>query len=912
LPTQLTNFVGRAREMAEVRGLARESRLVTLTGTGGSGKTRLALHVAADAVEQFGGGVWFVDLAPRRAGDVPWAALEALGVRVDGDEPALERVVRALGASTTLLVLDNCEHVVDAAADLTDAILRRCRGVTVLATSRTPLRVDGEVVYRVPSLSLPAQPGAVEALALCDAVALFVDRARKARPNFVLSELNADTVASVCRRLDGIPLALELAAARVRVLSPDRILAGLDDRFRILGAGPRTALPRQATLAASVVWSHDLLTEVERVVFRRLAVFAGSFDLDAAEEVVTDDAIGRYEILDVVAALVDRSLVSVDHEDGRDGYVLLETLRAFGGAQLAAAGETDSIKDRHLSWVIDLAERLEPALRGRSQVAALTRLAAMDEERRAAAVWAAQKKDPEPALRLAAATGMYAARRGLVVDALPTASAALARAGSVPPRLRARAGWGAAHLSFMSGEYEAAGALALEAAAAGETCEDRSTTARCLAIAGWVVGFSDAQRGAGLLECAIAAARDSGDRWALAESLKVLGYHKMVRADVAGVELLAQARVEAERAGDEALALEAAVWHGNLLMQLGHGRAARDVTAGVVDRFHQLGNPHLATIAETVAAAAASLCGDHAGAERLSRQAVEFADRNDNGLLSMYVHGSRGWVLARAGDIDAGELALERALAIGLAPTMSWIRETYLALRVRVLVDASRFDAARELLERLPQSDHDPRLVGSTTVAKAVLSWRDGAPDKAEDLAHDALEVGRRYGDASTTADALELLAVLTTPVTPRDAVRLLGAAQAFRDEVGCQRSRGHEERHAALHTELVAALDADEYAQALAEGTAMHVGAASQWVARRRGRRGRPVAGWMSLTPTEVKVAVLVGDGLTNAQIGERLLIGTGTVKTHLAHIFTKLGIGGRAHLATFVARNTASEPKP
>ena len=433
LPTQLSSFVGRTVEMVEVSVLSRDARLVTLTGTGGCGKTRLAVHAAAEAVERFSDGVWFVDLAPRQRDGVATAALDALNLRVDVAEPPAARLVRALSGATSLVVLDNCEHLIDEAAELADLLLRCCPGVSVLATSRSPLGVEGEVVYRVPSLSLPAEAAGVEALTLCDAVVLFTERARRARPNFVLDDRNAATVASICRRLDGIPLALELAAARTRVLSPARILAGLDDRFRVLGAGPRTALPRQATLAASVGWSHDLLSDAERVVFRRLSVFAGAFDLDAAEAVVPDDEAGRYDVLDVLAGLLDRSLVAP--EEGADGerYVLLETLRAYGRARLDDAGEDERVRDRHLAWVVAQAEAAEPHLTGPSQRVALDRLAAIADELEAAAHWAARRDDPVWALRLVAATGLYAVRRGRAFEALPVARGAVARASSATP-----------------------------------------------------------------------------------------------------------------------------------------------------------------------------------------------------------------------------------------------------------------------------------------------------------------------------------------------------------------------------------------------------------------------------------------------------------------------------------------------
>jgi class 3 adenylate cyclase len=287
LPVQLTTFVGRRQELAEVTGLLASTRLLSLTGAGGCGKTRLALQLAAEVAEHFPGGVWLVELASVSDPDrVAAAVAGAVGER-DGGGDVVETIVGRLGAEAALVVLDNCEHVLGSVAALADLLLRRCPRLVMVATSREPLGVPGETGWRVPSLSLPGrfEPIEVEALSQFDAVRLFLDRAAKARPNFVLGTANAPAIAQLCSRLDGIPLAIELAAARVRGMTVEQVAAGLDDRFRLLTGGARTVLPRQQTLQASVDWGFALLSEPERVVFRRLAVFAGGFSLDAAERV---------------------------------------------------------------------------------------------------------------------------------------------------------------------------------------------------------------------------------------------------------------------------------------------------------------------------------------------------------------------------------------------------------------------------------------------------------------------------------------------------------------------------------------------------------------------------------------------------------------------------------------------------
>ncbi|MEA2616275.1 MAG: hypothetical protein QOE72_2058 [Chloroflexota bacterium] len=346
LPTQLTSFVGRAAELVELGRLLDRERLVTLTGVGGGGKTRLALQAAAERSDAYPDGTWWVGLGSLTDPSlVPLTTSSALGLREDPHRMVTERLVEYLGEQRVLLVMDNCEHVLDATAELIDILLRACVSLSVLTTSRAPLGIDGETTWRVPPLSTPADG---ESLIGSDAVRLFVDRACKVRPNFALSHDDRAAVAEICTRLDGIPLALELAAARTRVLSPPQIAAALDQRFRLLTSG-RRAIARQQTMLASVEWSYALLTDEERVLFRRLAVFAGGFDLDAAESVCVGEGLNVFHILDLLPALVDKSVVAAS--DGpRARYRLLETLREFGAERLAEADETDACRERLLAY----------------------------------------------------------------------------------------------------------------------------------------------------------------------------------------------------------------------------------------------------------------------------------------------------------------------------------------------------------------------------------------------------------------------------------------------------------------------------------------------------------------------------------------------------------------------------------
>jgi predicted ATPase/class 3 adenylate cyclase len=409
LPVQRTSFVGRDWEMGEIKRLLADTTLVTLTGAGGCGKSRLAVHVAADLLDTNPDGVWLAELAPLADPDALAAQLAAVFVLKEGPGMTLTDTLAAyLADKHTLIVLDNCEHVIDAAAGLADRLLGSCGSLRILATSRQPLGLDGETAWRVPSLTVPAEdgPAGIGALDTCEAVTLFADRARQARRGFDIDDRNGPAVAEICRRLDGIPLAIELAAARVRVLTPAQIAAGLSERFHLLTGGTRTALPRQQTLEASVGWSHDLLTEPERAVFRRLAVFAGSFSLDAAEQVCAAGHVAAHQVLDLLTLLVDKSLVQVDDDDRDQArYRLLETVRHYATLRLTQTGEDQQTRTRHCDFYTTFAEEADLGLRGSGQRQWLERVAVEYPNIRAALSWSRDRRDGEGLLRLACAMG---------------------------------------------------------------------------------------------------------------------------------------------------------------------------------------------------------------------------------------------------------------------------------------------------------------------------------------------------------------------------------------------------------------------------------------------------------------------------------------------------------------------------
>ena len=460
LPEQLTTFVGREHEIVEVTRLLAGTHLLTLIGPGGTGKTRLTLEVAARVVDDFADGAWPVELAPLTDPTlVTQGVATALEVREVPGRSLRDVLIDYLRYKQLVLVLDNCEHLVDACATLVDTLLRSCPKLKILASSRESLGIAGETVFRVPSLAVPelreapdstgAPPAAglssPAALARYPAVRLFVERAQTALPGFELTSTNGPAVAQICRRLDGIPLAIELAAARVRVLTAEQIAARLGDRFRLLTGGSRTAVPRQQTLRALIDWSWELLSEPECMLLRRLSVFAGGWTLDAAERVggdpdgsagrdpASESSVPAENVLDVLSQLVNKSLVVVEQTQGTEArYRLLETIRQYARDKLLEVGEAAEVRDRHLQFYLAYAEAAEPYLVGPEMLAWLDRLETEHDNLRAALAWALER-DADLALRLAGAIGLFWDRRAYTTEGQRWLRSTLDRIDEVPP-----------------------------------------------------------------------------------------------------------------------------------------------------------------------------------------------------------------------------------------------------------------------------------------------------------------------------------------------------------------------------------------------------------------------------------------------------------------------------------------------
>jgi predicted ATPase/DNA-binding CsgD family transcriptional regulator len=419
LPLQVNRFIGRERELTAVSGLLMTSRLLTLTGAGGSGKTRLALQVATNLLEEFEHGVWWVELAA--LSDpllVPQAVASALGTPERAGYTVTEALSDALRPKHLLLVLDNCEHLLAACAQLIDALLRTCSQLRVLVTSREALTISGETIWLVLPLRVPDtyQPPPIEGLLTYEAVQLFVERARSVLASFTLTPENAPAVVQVCRRLDGMPLAIELAAARIRALSVQQIVARLDDAYRLLTGGSRSALPRQQTLRAAMDWSYDLLSAHEQAAFRRLSVFAGSFSLEAAEAICAGAPGEAYDVLDALASLIDKSLVLMEQRSGEARYRLLETIRQYGQDKLREFAEAATVRRNHRDWYARLAEQAEPETLEARQQSVFDRLEAEHDNLRAALGWSLEQQEAETAAQMGAAISRFWLLRGYMSE----------------------------------------------------------------------------------------------------------------------------------------------------------------------------------------------------------------------------------------------------------------------------------------------------------------------------------------------------------------------------------------------------------------------------------------------------------------------------------------------------------------
>lgn len=742
-------------------------------------------------------------------------------------------------------------------------------------------------------------------------------RARQVAADFRIGDDNASAVAEICRRLDGIPLAIELAAARVRVLAPGQIAAGLSDRFGLLTGGLRGAPARQRTLEASLDWSYDLLDDVQRLTLAKLSVFAGSFELDAAEAVVAGKGIDGDKVLDLVAGLVEQSLVQVVQRQGRARYRLLDTIRVYARQRLSELDDPAQMRDRHLAFHVGLVGRAQAGLNGGETEQWVARLTADLDDLRAAMDSAVEVRDLRALVDLTEPVVRFWFERGLSGEVHRRLHDA-ADAPGAPDHERVRALMTAAALALAGNEPASAyrsASQAVEAARAADAGDALAVGLGQRAYSGVRSGLSTSEQADADVQQALQYAEQCEDASTHAYVLAFAGGARFCGRSIdAGCRLFEQA-VEVCEANDLAFQLPAAhaslgaglgpgpEWSGRLDRSRRHARRA-------VELSRQVGRPGWEVIGLTGLGAAAVLQGDHGRAEEwLSRAQAVLQSRSLEG--SQYDLALRHWLALSA--YASGNLGTARATAaeivrIGRGGGSRWDESIGEWLLGVLAHGRGRHDDARAHLEASRSLSTDPRLawpLGRSLLGLAELAEEDEGLEDAWELAHDGLEVLDDYGDRIGAAAALETIADLAVALGEVERpLRLLAASQRFHTDTGIARFPLQADRFARAHNSARAVLDPADATACWDAGGELSLADAVAYTRRGRGERQRPQIGWMSLTPTERDVVRLVAEGDTNAAIGQRLFMSVNTVKKHLSHVYTKVDVDGRADLAAEVAR--------
>ena len=753
LPAQLTSFIGREKEMIEIKQAINEHRLVTLTGSGGTGKTRLSLQVAADLRDQFPDGLWFIELAPLSNPDlIPQTILSVFGIGEQQGRTITQSLIDHIHDRKLLILLDNCEHLIQACAELVDMLLSHSPGLRILASSREALGVKGEMAWYVPSLSLPNAnhlPDA-EQLPQYESVRLFIERATLVHPHFHVTKENASSIAQICSRLDGIPLALELAAARVKTLSVDQIAARLNDRFRLLTGGARTALPRQQTLHALIEWSYNLLSEHEQILFGRLAVFVGGWSLEAAEQVCVEER-GGVDILDLLTRLVDKSLVIVDEIDNGVRYRMLETTRQFARDMLMMSDDMKRFRERHLDYYLNFVELAELELQGRKQAVWMLRLEMEHDNLRAALEWSLESR-PEFGLRMAVGLVEFWDTHAHVSEARKWLEAVLNATSHLPPApMRVDAILGATWLAARQSEITESQALLEEGIALAQKLGYKKGIAQGFSYWGILKENmeNDLEQAEVLLNQALKIWRELGDKLRIGQALGPLALSAINRHDYARAEslfneslsLFREVENEREIAGALENLSEVAIYRRDY-------ESARALAEESILLYRELEDKHGIATAQRTLSVAVHNQGNIALAKAVSEQsAAIFREIGDFGCLGLSLS-----VLARQ---VCEENDLQRAAEL--------IRES-----VKLLHDMGDKISESNSLNELGRIT-----LGQGNSSEARKHFRDG------------LILQKGLNDARMVPSLLEGLAqVFATSSRANDATRLLGAATVLRDKI--------------------------------------------------------------------------------------------------------------------------------
>jgi predicted ATPase/class 3 adenylate cyclase len=791
LPIQQTSFIGRERETEEVKHLLRSSRLVTLMGPGGAGKTRLAIQVAADLIEDFKHGAWLVELEPLRDPNlVVQTIATTLGVREVAGRALLESLIDYLQPKSLLLVVDNCEHLVESCAGTLGALLRVCPTLRVLATSRDALGVAGEATFQIPPLARPdaRRRYSVDELAQFAAVRLFVERAVQSDSAFALNDSNASPVARITQRLDGIPLAIELAAAQVSTLSAADIDTRLNDRFLLLTGG-RSALPHHQTLRATIDWSYDLLGAGERPLFRRLSVFSGGFALDAVEAICGWDEVDVVDLLDVLTHLVDKSLVHTEARDGDVRYRMLETVRQYGQEKLVEAEEAESLRRRHMAWFLELAEQHEPELRGPEQIQALEALEVEVDNLRAALQWGGSAGEARAdGMRLAAALGRFWEMRGYLSEGLEWLEGFLRVGGGPPSDSRARALYGAAVLALRQGDYTKSEALSSESLRIFRSRGEARGTALSLNLLGLLArNRADIGKAQQYLDESLEISRAAGLPWPRAEALSIMGLTMRRAGNMDGAQTCATESLELWRETGDKRGLAASV-------------------------------SHLGTVARYFA--------DYERARALHEESLALQREIGDKLEITASLISLGAVALEQGDNDRATELFGESLALSEEMGNKFGAAASLGNLAIVARHQGNHEQARQLLERSKDLWHqldDKHSMAITTRIQAMVATAQGNHAQAVSLFQESLALSQPLGDRLGIAESMEgLAAVAIAEGQAERAVRLLGAAEALREAAHTPIRPADLAEHRGIVAAAQAAVREQTFQRLWAEGRAM------------------------------------------------------------------------------------------
>ncbi len=807
LPLQVTSFIGREKEMEAAKRLLWDARLVTLTGPGGTGKTRLALQIAAEFLEFYPDGAWLVELAPLSdPALLPQTVANVLGIRESSNRPIMTLLTDYLRTRELLLILDNCEHLVEASAQFVNTLLHACPHIFILVSSREALGIAGESPFRVPSLSTPdaRRLPPFEVLTQFEAVRLFIERAETVLPGFTVTKDNAPAIAQICYRLDGIPLAIELAAARVQVLRVDQIAARLDNRFRLLAGGSRAALPRHQTLQSLIDWSYDLLPEIERVLLQRLSVFAGGWTLEAAEAICCGEGIQPDEILDLLIQLVNKSLASADRAHGARGaeirYRLLETIRQYARDKLLAAGGGERIRDRHLEYFLTLAERAAPELRGAHQVLWLDLLENELDNLRAALEWSLEfdastpltGKNIEEGLRLAAALFWLWHLRGHASEGIEWLERALtmqAEAGNGRDLMSVRAQALLASGLLKLFQSNPGGALPLleeSLALSGEMgMEGRQVKAYSLWGLGGAASYQgNSDKARKLIEESLALFREAGDKFGVTECLNTLGDIALSQGNYeqAGKVWEESLILKRERGDKDGIAFSLAQL-GNIAFLEGDFKRATPLYEEAARLFREVGNRFFASTTYYSLGETAWAQGDYGRAAKSYEEALALGRGVDEERAVAFVLYDLGAMARSQGNYEQASGMLEQAVALFREIGNKWgLANVFYGLGEVAWARGEYEQAGRKFEEALALGRE---LDGRFIVALALyglgkVAHSRGNYETAYALHREALTIRRGTGDRPGIARSLESFALLAVArgEMPR-AARLFGAVEA-------------------------------------------------------------------------------------------------------------------------------------